>query len=91
MLIELEPAKPGFDRYRATSGFDDFLQAAHRWEEAHVRCGDGVTTGHLGIDERSAAADGVRRVWFYCCCGRQRLVLGPPHGGEMRPLFPRVQ
>jgi hypothetical protein len=82
MLVELEPAKPGFDRYWVTNGFDDFLKAARGWEETHVRCGDGFTTAHLSVDEHAAGSDGVRRVWFYCTCGRQRLVLGPPDGGR---------
>jgi hypothetical protein len=54
MLVELEPAKPGFDRYWVTNGFDDFLKAARGWEETHVRCGDGFTTAHLSVDEHAA-------------------------------------
>jgi hypothetical protein len=92
MLIELEKAKPNFDRWWVTGGFDDFLQAARRWEAMHRSCGDGLTTAHLWNDDDEIGSDDVRRVWFHCdACERRLLVLGPPTGREMRPLFPRVQ
>ena len=96
MLIELEPAKPTFSRVWATGGHEDFLHAMLEWERTHARCGAAGGTEHLDIEDHDldpdeASADGIRRVWFYCACGHQRLVLGQPLGGDMTPPFPRLQ
>ena len=97
MLIDLEPAKPTFARVWVTGGVDDFVHAAHQWAATHANCGNpGSLDEHLSVDDhadcRACAKDGIRRVWFYCdACGRQQLVLGPPAGGDMPPIFPRIQ
>src|SRR5262249_40567559 len=96
MLIELEPAKPNFSRGWVTGGFDDFIDAVKRFAALHDRCGDGrhVTVSECDCDSHArllGCSDGVRRVWAYCDCGCKRLILGPPNGGDMKPLFPRMQ
>jgi len=97
-LIELEPAKPTFTRVWVTEGFDDFRRAADLFEKAHAGCGVRYkwffgphSTTHLDVTERTSPIDGIRRVWFYCVCGRQRLAFGPPDGRPMAPPFARVQ
>jgi len=97
MLIELEPAKPNFSRGWVTDGFDDFIDAVKRFAAAHHGTGHDVTVGDCECDYAAhdhgvhGCADGIRRVWVYCECGQKRLVLGPVNGGEMEPLFPRLQ
>jgi hypothetical protein len=90
MVIELEPAKPGFDRYWVTEGFDDFRKAGRQFFAAHRPCGENM--GVILDTLHDAETDGLRRVWFICeTCRQTLLVLGPPDGGEMKPLFPCVQ
>ena len=100
MLIDLEPAKPGFDRLWVSGGVDEFLSAAHRFFATHANCGEPGSMAHLSVSdpicdvadfEDVSFPDGIHRVWFYCACGRKLLALGPPDGGEMPPVFPRLQ
>jgi hypothetical protein len=106
MLIELEPAKPGFQRVWVTNGFDDFDAAVRLWVDAHRHGCNLRSAPHLSVEDtlfsqehdidHDRCCGGVRRVWVYCCandggCGQKVLVLGPVDGGDMPPLFPRVQ
>ena len=96
MLIELEPAKPGFSRAWVTGGFDDFIDAVKRFAALHHGNGHDVTVGECECDYAAhnpvhGCADGIRRVWVYCECGQKRLVLGPPDGRDMEPIIPRLQ
>jgi hypothetical protein len=88
MVIELEPAKPNFARRWVTGGTDEFRAEAHRWKATHAHC---VRNGlHLDL-EWSDGDDGIHRMWFFCDCGSQALVLGPLDGRPMSPIFLRMQ
>jgi len=89
MLIELAPER-GFERGWVNGGFEDFLDEARRWAQQHLDCGDRASPTHLSVEDKVDRA-GVRRLWLYCACGHRRVVLGPEAGGDMAPLFPRVQ
>jgi hypothetical protein len=92
MLIELEPAKPNFSRGWVTEGDLDFLQAGLEFFAAHKPCGENMGVIKDTLLDGDDETDGLRRVWFLCeTCGQKRLVLGPPDGGDMQPLFPRPQ